>query len=198
MDLDNMKKTWQEASEFRAQDSLLHEDMIRRITHEKSSSRLQRIIVLESSGLVLAVGMLMYLSLNFNRLDTWLNQLGGYGTMAILLISIAMGIRLIRQASKINIKKNSYSKTLEDFGAFKKSLGFYKRMSIVISIFIPFMLLPVLATLWAGKDLLTDFAEYQEGLLLSFILIPIILYTIFYFYRKSIRNIGKAFKEMED
>jgi len=197
MNLEEIKNTWDEMSDIRSHDTFLDEESIRRITHEKSSSRLRRIIFFESLGMVMAVGMIVYLLLNFHKLDNWLNLLGGYGTLAILIISIGLGIKLIREASSINISKNTYKKTLDDFARFKKSLGFYKRISILINVVFPFLLLPVFSTLWLEKNLLEDLVEFGTGLILSFLLIPILFYFIIRFYKSNISKVSKAFKDLE-
>jgi len=198
MDLDNMKNTWNELSELRSQETFLDEDSIRRITHEKSSSRLRKIIGSESLGIAMAIAMVIYLAFNFYKLDTTALLIFGYGTMTILLVSMALGGRIISQASKINIRQNTYSQTLNDFSALKKTLGLYKRLSIPVSFLMPFMLIPVFYKIWLGKNVLDHLVEFRTVIIISLILVPTMLYVIFYFYSKNVKQIGDAIKNMED
>ncbi|MEL6257202.1 MAG: hypothetical protein AAFR87_34730, partial [Bacteroidota bacterium] len=142
MDLDQMKNTWKEMSEERMKHSLLSEEQIRRMTHEKSSSSLYTLILSESIGAMMALAMIIYLTLNFYKLEGWLEQAAGYGTLTILIISVFMGGKLIREMYSINIQRNTYSTTLQNFQRLKKSLRFYKRFSISISFLVPFLILP--------------------------------------------------------
>ncbi|MDW3649354.1 MAG: hypothetical protein R8P61_19960 [Bacteroidia bacterium] len=198
MDLEQMKHTWEEMSEQRAAQPFLSEEQIRRITHERSSSGLNRIIFFESTGLLMTLAMTVYLLLNFHSLQSWLELLGGYVTLAILIISIYLGVRLVRQMLRINVQKNTYSKTLEYFQDFKKSLGFYKKMSIGVSFTMPIFLLPVISRLWFQKDILDNWQDYGESLLAGFILLPFFLYGIMYFYKKNVSRVSKALKDMQE
>ena len=198
MDLEQMKHTWEEMSEQRAARSFLSDEQIRRITHERSSSGLNRIIFFESVGLIMTLAMLAYLLLNFHKLENWLELLGGYVTLAILIISIYLGVRLVRQMLRVNVQKNTYSKTLQYFQAFKKSLGFYKKMSIAVSITMPIFLLPVISRLWFEKNILDNWWDYGESLLVGFVLLPFFLYGIMYFYKKNVSRVSKALKELEE
>lgn len=198
MDLDHMKKTWNEIDELRSQETLLDEASIRRITHEKSSSRLRLIMVSECIGVLMALAMIGYLAIHFHKLDNWFTLISGYGTLTVLLISVAMGSRIISQAYQVNIKEKTYSATLAAFSRLKKSLGFYKRMSIGVSFLLPVLIIPVFYKLWLGKNILEDLAAFRNVILLSFILVPIMLYGIFYLYKQNVRKISKALKEAED
>ena len=198
MDLEQMKHTWEEMSEQRAARTFLSDEQIRRITHERSSSGLRRIIFFESVGLIMTLAMLGYLLLNFHKLENWVELLGGYLTLAILIVSIYLGIRLIRQMLRINIQQNTYSKTLEYFQDFKKSLRFYKKMSIGVSFTMPIFLLPVISRLWFEKNILDNWWDYGESLLVGFVLLPFLLYGIMYFYKKNVSRVSKALKEMEE
>lgn len=198
MNLDEIKNTWDEMSDIRSHDTFLDEESIRRITHEKSSSRLRRIIFFESIGMVVAICMIVYLLLNFHKLDNWLNLLGGYGTLTILVASLVLGANLIREAASINVSKNTYKKTLDSFTSFKKNLGFYKRFSILINLVFPFLLLPVFTTLFLEKNLLEDLGQFRDGLIISFLILPVLFYFMLRFYKSNISKVSKAFKDLEE
>lgn len=198
MNLDDMKNTWNEVNELRAQESLLDEASIRRMAHEKSSSRLQRIIISEATGILMALAMLVYLSLNFHKLDSWLTLMAGYGTMAILFVSIVMGSRIIRLAYQVNIKDKAYSTTLKIFNQLKKTLKQYKQMSLAVGFVLPVTILPLVTKLWYGKDMLDHLGDYRNTILISFVGVFITLYGIFYLYKQNVRKIGQALQEAEN
>lgn len=198
MDLDDMKHTWSELNEGLAQRQQLSDERILQMMKRKSSSRLNRLIYFELFGTVVSIAMLIYLLLNFHRLNNWLNITGGYYLISILLLSFIMTYRVIKKIRQVNIVSNSYQQTVSDFSSLKKTLGVYKRFSIFINIISPFMILPVASKLFFDKDLLQNLNAFWEGLAVSFIILPLILFLLFYFYKFNIRKAGEALKGYED
>lgn len=198
MDFDSMKETWLKMSEDLEKQKKLTSEIILKMAHEKSSSRLNRIIRLELFGCAVAVGMLVYIFINFARLDNWLTITGGFGTTAILIAALLMSANIIKKARKIDVLKTTYSDIISDFQDLTKTLGLYKRISIALNVVMPFLLLPLFAKLIADKDLLTDLDEFKENLIITFILVPPILYIIIRYYAKSMSKVKQAIHELKD
>ncbi|MEM6802225.1 MAG: hypothetical protein AAF696_12525 [Bacteroidota bacterium] len=198
MDWEEMQHTWQEMSELRREEHLVDEKYLRKLTHRKSLSGLYRIAIYELTGILVSLVMLSYLIFNFHKLNTWLDLLGGYGSLVILIFSLVLGARLIWRIFQIDIRRNSLSATLKDFSRFKKSLGFYKNMSVYISIILPFFMLPLLANFFFGKNILEEWENWLSALMYSFLLLPIIFYFIIRFYKRNIRQVNEALAEIEE
>lgn len=198
MELEQMKAIWSDMSTRLDRQQEVTDQLILKMAHEKSSSRLGRIIIAESLGIVFTAILLILLVSRFDQLDNWLTITGGIVTMLIFLLSIAMGGRIIQQARKINLVTQTYQQNLANFTALKKTLGFYKRLSIIINIVMPFFLLPVVFQLLLDKDLLQDFASYGWALLLTGLITPVALYLIIRYYRRNMAQVSKAIRETED
>ncbi|PHN00865.1 hypothetical protein [Flavilitoribacter nigricans] len=198
MELEQMKAVWSEMSARLDRQQEVTDRMILKMAHERSSSRLGRIILMEGIGMVFTIAVLGLLLVRFHELDNWLTITGGVVTALILLLSIVMGGRIIRHARRIDLAKNSYQQTLEDFGALKSLLGLYKKLSIRINLIMPFFLLPVVFQLFLGKDLLQDFAAYGWALLTCGLVTPPLLYLIIRYYRRNMRQVSKAIGEIKD
>lgn len=198
MELEQMKDIWSDMSSRLDRQQEVTDQLILKLAHERSSSRLGRIIMAESIGIVLTSVFMIMLLLRFHKLTNWLTISGGIFTILIFAISILMGWRIVRQAKSINLATRSYQQTLADFNALKKTLGRYKRLSIRINLVMPFFLIPVVFQLALGKDILQDFASYGWGLLLTGLIAPAMLYLIIRFYRRNMSEVGKAIETIED
>lgn len=197
MELEQMKAIWSDMSTRLDRQQKVTDHLILKMAHEKSSSRLSRIIAAESVGIVFTGVLLILLISRFDQLDNWLTTTGGIVTALIFLISILMGGRIIQQARKINLATHTYQQNLANFTSLKKTLGFYKRLNIIINILMPFFLLPVVFKLFLGKDLLQDFASYGWSLLLAGLITPVALYLIIRYYRRNMSQVSKAIRETE-
>ena len=198
MDLESMKETWLKMSEELEKQKKLTNEIILKMAHERSSSRLNRIIYMELIGCGIALLVLIYILFNFHRLDNWLTISGGVGTAVIMIAAVIMSVNIMRKAKKINILKTTYGKVISDFNDLTKTLGIYKRASIGLNIIMPFLLMPPMAQLLAGKDLLTDLEEFKETLIMTFILIPPMLYFIIRYYTRSMSKVRQAINELKE
>jgi len=197
MDLDEMKLAWSDMSVQLEQQKKLTDEVIFKMTQEKSSSRLGRIIMAETSGVFISIAALFYVLANFYKFDNWLEITGGIGTLAILLLGIVFGLRIISQANRIDLTKHDLKTTLSLFKAFKSSLGFYKRLSIITNIIGPLFVFPAAFALFTDKDLLENPSAAITGLIAAMVIVPVVLYFIIKFYKKNIGAVSTAFKDLE-
>ena len=198
MDLNEMKLAWSEMSVQLEQQKRLTNDIILKMTQEKSTSRLKRIVLMEGFGVTMTILVLFIILKNFNRLENWVEVAGGIGTVFILAFAIGFGIKLIRQALGINLFKYSFKETLNRFKAFRKTLGFYKRISIIINAISPLFMFPVAFGLFTEIDLVEDPTAGLYGLIGAAVFVPLILVLIIRFYKNNISTVKKAFDDFED
>ncbi|MCB0634363.1 MAG: hypothetical protein R2824_18980 [Saprospiraceae bacterium] len=196
-EFDQLKAIWSEMSNKLDQQKKLTDQLILQMAHEKSSSRLHRIITMESVGVIAVVIFLFILLSRFHYLSNWLQIGGGILSILTFLISLIIGIRIIVQARKIDLIRNSYQQNINYFYNLKKTLRFYKRLSIVLNILLPFFLIPVVFKLFLNKDLLTDPASFGNALLSFALIIPLALYLIIRFYRRQISQVKEAINEID-
>lgn len=197
MDLDEMKAVWSDLGAQLDQQKRLNQELIMKMTQEKSSSRMGRIILMEMVGITVSLVILVYLLLNFSRLTDWPALAGGTGMVIILGIAIVFGIRIISQARKIDLIKNTYSTVVERFNEFRKMLRFYRKLSIWTNVVSLFCVIPVTYSLILEQSILDNLRDAGIGFLLGAILTPIILYLIIRFYSKNISQVKKALKDAD-
>lgn len=197
MDLDEMKAVWSDLGTQLEQQKKLNQDLIMKMTQEKSSSRMGRIIRVEIFGIIVSGAILIYLLANFNKLNNWPALAGGIGMALILLIAIVFGTRLISKARKIDLVKNTYSAVVKQFNEFRAMLRFYKKLSIWTNAFSLLFVIPVTYSLILEKNVLDNLEGAGISLLLGIIVAPVILYLIIRFYSRNISQVKKALNEAD-
>ena len=198
MDLDEMKLAWSDMTVQMEQQKKLTDDIILKMTQEKSTSRLGRIIALESFGLLVTFIALVYVILNFDKLGDWLEITGGFGTIAIMVLGIGFGINIILKAKRIDLAKHDLTTTINYFKRFKATLGLYKRLSIAINIIAPLFVFPLAFALFSDKNILENPAIAGKGIIAAIIITPVVLWLIIKFYKKNIGAVNSAFKNLKD
>ncbi|GAB5527220.1 MAG: hypothetical protein Roseis2KO_50920 [Roseivirga sp.] len=197
MDLDEMKAVWSDLGTQLEQQKRLNQDLIMKMTQEKSSSRMGRIIRVETFGIIVSGAILIYLLANFNKLTDWPALTGGIGMALVLIIAIVFGTKLISKARKIDLVKNTYSTVVEQFNEFRAMLRFYKKLSIWTNVVSLLFVIPVTYSLILEKSILDDLKGAGISLLLGAILTPIILYAIIRFYSKNVSQVKKALNDAD-
>lgn len=197
MDLDEMKAVWSDLGTQLEQQKKLNQDLIMKMTQEKSSSRMGRIIRVETFGIIVSAAILIYLLANFNKLTNWPALTGGIGMALILIIAIVFGTRLISKARQIDLVKNTYSTVVEQFNEFRKMLRFYKKLSIWTNAFSLLFVIPVTYSLILEKNVLDNLEGAGISLLLGIIVAPVMLYLIIRFYSRNISQVKKALNEAD-
>lgn len=198
MDLDQMKNTWSELSDGLSKSTKLQDEEILKMIHRKSTSRLNRIVYLEVFGSIVTVAAITYLAFNFYKLDNWLAIIGGVATILVFLVALLLSANIIRKARRVDLLKSSYQQTIDNFNELRKTLKLYKTISIYLNVFLPFLFIPVMASMFLGKNLLEDLEVFGKMLLASFLLIPPVFYLLIRFYKKNVREAKQALDSLEE
>ena len=196
MDLDQMKDVWKDFSDQLDEQKRVTESLVLEMIAQKSASRFNRMVFAEGLGIILSALMCMYILLHFHELEFLPNQLSAIGTILVMIVSIVFGYKIISAIRSIDIIGDTYSTTTEKFKRFKKILSTYKRVSIGAYVVLPLIMLPVVTKLLGGKDLFNDMASYGYAYLASLVLLPIVWYIIFRFYRNNIRKVNTYIKKI--
>ena len=191
-----MKSVWSELTQELEEQKQLTRDLILKMTQEKSSSRLGRIIKAESLGVLITGVFMIYLAFNFSRLEHWTGIAGGIGLFIILALGINFGIRIIMQAKGIDLLNNSYSEVIRRFEDFKKLLRAYKKLSIWTSGLSALFVMPVMTELFLDKNLL-EIEGFIKVLGVTLLLVPLVLYAVTRFYKSNVSAVSKALKDVD-
>ncbi|MCE7990388.1 MAG: hypothetical protein HEP71_00355 [Roseivirga sp.] len=197
MDLDEMKAVWSDLGDQLEKQKKLNQDLIMKMTQEKSSSRLGRIIRMELFGITVSGIILVYLIANFAQLTNWPALAGGIGMAIILGIAIVFGAKIILKARKIDLIKNTYNTVIDRFNEFRAMLKFYKKLSIWTNAFSIICVIPVTYTLFLKENILDNLEGAGISLLMGFVLAPIVLYLTIRFYSRNMSQVKKALNDID-
>lgn len=198
MDLDEMKTTWSEMDKGLKMNEEPDEVEILKIIQKKSVSSLNRIIHAEGIGSVITLIGIGYIIANFGKLQNWLDITAGIGTVVILIIAAMCGFLIFITGAKIDVINDSSEAIVRKFAGFKKLLSSYKKLTIVIYIIMPFLIIPLFTALTLEKSLLDDLEKFGKGIIASFVILPAIWLLIFWFYRRNINRISQFVKKIKD
>ena len=191
-----MKGVWSDLTEQLETQKQLTQDLIVKMTQEKSSSRLGRIIKAESIGIVVSIGMVLYLGWNFNQLEHWTGIGGAIGMFGILALGIVFATRIIRKARTIDLMNNTYSEVIRRFDEFRALLRVYKKYAVWTSVLSVVFVIPVTAELFMEKNI-TEMEGLYEALIASLILVPLVLFLITKFYSRNVSAVKKALNDID-
>lgn len=191
-----MKSVWSDLTSELEEQKQLTRALILKMTQEKSSSRMGRIIKAEGLGVIVSALFMIYLAWNFTQLEHWTSIASGIGLLIVLGFGINFGIRIIMHARGIDLVNNSYTEVIRRFGEFKKLLGLYKKLSIWISGLCALFVMPVMTELFLDKNI-TEIEGVGNIILISLILVPIMLYTVTQFYKSNVSAVSKALKDVD-
>lgn len=196
MELEEIKAFWSDlTSELRAQKKLTRE-LILKMAHEKSSSRLGRIIKAEALGITLSAVILVYLTLNVNRLEHWTGMVGAIGLFAILLLGIGFGGRIIQKARMIDLINNPVAEVIRHFDEFRALLRVYKKFGIWTSLFSVLFVIPVTTELFLDKNVM-ELEGLGKALVASLIIVPLVFQLIKRFYSRNVSAVKKELNNLD-
>jgi hypothetical protein len=152
MELDELKNTWNNASNL-VEEQNLTPKMIDQMTHKKYHSKIKKIAYPEIVGVIICLISAFFIGANFNKLDTAFLQ--GAGILSILLL-VTLSIISLLSLRQLNIKEDvnkSYAATLKIFATQK--LQFYKlqKMNVVLSYVLLVSIIILLSKFVNGRDI---------------------------------------------
>lgn len=195
MELEEIKSVWKEMSQDIERQKNLTNDLIIEMAHRKSSSRIKTIMYAESVGALVSVFGAVYLIINFGSFDYSGSIFAALGLILVLILSCVLGVRIVMQARDINISTLSYLQVLNNFNKLKATLRVYKRLSQVLYVLMPFLILPVFTDLVFDKNIFDDTSEFIETLVICVIVLPVVWWIVLKFYKSNLRQVSKAIKD---
>ncbi len=198
MELEEMKSAWKELSTELEKQKKLTNDIILKMAHKKSASRLSRIIYAESIGSVITLAAVIYLISNFHKLNDWLSLASGVLVAVVFMASILMSMKIVFQSRKIDLIGSSLSRVIENYNALRNTLRIYKKVSMAFYVFIPFIMLPVFSALFLDKSLLNRLDEFVEVIIASALILPVSWWLVLRFYKSNMSKVSEAIRDIKE
>ncbi|MGE6802525.1 hypothetical protein [Pseudomonas hunanensis] len=193
MELDDLKKSWSEASNQVRIDN----KMIDQITKSKYKTGLKKIIYPEIIGILICILGAIYIGLHFDKLDT--NLLKGTGVLAIIILVILPGISLMSllQFNTIGDLNKPYSETLKDFATQKNRFHKLFKINSTLSYLLLVTVIVLLSKLFGENDITKSKYFWILSFSLSYIFLLFYSKWVAKYYTNSLKQIEDLLNELK-
>ncbi|MFT5883887.1 MAG: hypothetical protein ACI9IP_000337 [Arcticibacterium sp.] len=202
IELEEMKKTWDELSAELVNQKKLTDAIILKMAHEKSKSSLDKLVRVETMGgmamaIILVLGIIVFVA--NGTLDTWQLILCALCSAAIFIFSGILSYDFIEKMKKVNILEDSLEDTKKHYNDFQKAHGLYKKVGVYTILPTMIFFIPVVLKVFIKMDVFANFSEAKTKLLevvfFSVLLSVPMLLIIFRSYKKNIKTTSEAIKD---
>ncbi|SIT85805.1 hypothetical protein [Pontibacter indicus] len=190
MELDDLKRTWQESKSQVQSNSSINIEMMEKMK-DKYRLKLRKITLSEIVGSVVCLASAMFIAANFDKLDTPL--LLGAGVLSILLLLALPLISLFstRQLSKVGDFEKPYADTLKVFANEKIKFIRLQKINVTLSYLLLIIMIVLVSGLFSDKDIFSNKYYWILSIPLGYIFLL--------FYSKWVRNYyHKVLQESEE
>ena len=153
MELEEMRSLWVEMSVEVEKQKKLTNSLIIRMTRVSYKNKLSKLYIPEAIGAVVCLCGLLFLLVNFYKLNTWYLVACGIAATVILFLLPILSIRAIRNMRSVNITANSYKQALLHYSKGKLQFVFVQKLSVYCNSVLMLTMLPVMAMLISGRDI---------------------------------------------
>lgn len=197
MELDEMKAVWSSLSDQVEENHQLTRQQILAMMEKKYRRQVNAILIPELIGTIICFGFSGYILINIQKLDEPLSLTTGILSAIIMIILPILSLRKLGSwVSRINITENTYQQTIHDFNRLKRLFSSMHRYAYVLGLSTMFLVIPPLAKIMGGKDVLEDVGIWYR-LPFGVVFIALFVFFTMRFYRARIRNIDRALQEEE-
>ncbi|MCX2454275.1 hypothetical protein OQX61_23590 [Pedobacter sp. PLR] len=152
MELEEMKSLWEEMSDKVEKQKKVTDSLVLKMTRVNYSSKINKLILYEMMGALVCLVAVIFILLNFSKLDTW--YLLGCGLVSVIIIVFLplFSFKALCRMRAINISGNDYKQTLMAYSKGKIQFLLVQKASLYFGAILLVCLLPVMGKLIAGYD----------------------------------------------
>ncbi|WP_340202095.1 hypothetical protein [Ascidiimonas sp. W6] len=198
MDLDEMKEVWAELSQQAEQQKKLNTQMIEKMTELQYKNRINKIIIPELIGGVVCAAIVIFIVVNFQKLEHWYLIMAAIVSIAILTVLPILSFRSLKNLYNISPVVNNYKEVLIKYNKGKRQVKFVQKLSIYLSFILMFALMPVSLKLFSNKDL--SQLHYEKLLWaapLGILFVVLMTRWVFKYYKNVIKGTDTLLAELE-
>src|SRR5450432_1999534 len=119
MELEEMKTLWGEMSIEIEKQKKLTDALIIKMTQADYRNKISKILIPEAIGALVCFAGVLYILINFQKLNTWYLSVCGVISVLILLLLPILSIKAIYNIRTINISGNNYKQSLLEYSKSK-------------------------------------------------------------------------------
>lgn len=190
MEIDELQIRWEELSVEIKNQKKISDALIIKMTDSNYRNKINRIIIPETMGAFFCLISVLFILINFQKLETWYLLTSGVLSILILLLLPLLSFKAIRSLRSLNISGNNYKQSLLEYSKGKIQFIRVQKASFYLGALLILVILPVMGKLIGGKDLFMN-----SWLWMSYV----IGYPFFYAFSKWVfKNYTKTVGDAEN
>ena len=132
-----------------------------------------KILFWEAMGTLVSFAFVLYILLNYQKLNNWYLMGSGIITVLILIVLPVLSFNSIRSMRRVNVLANNYKDSLQQYCRGKLQFIFVQKLSFYMGALLMVVCLPVMVKILSGKDFFMQTSVwlwYPAGFFLFYVL----------------------------
>ncbi len=193
MELDDLKNTWNSSNINTEQ--YCTSEIIDQMTQKKFKSKIKKITYPEIMGSAVCLATVVYIGINFYKLDTAFLQGTGVLSMAILVTLSILSSLSLRQLNAGDLNR-PYTEALKQFAT--RKLKFYKlqKINIALSYLLLVTVVILLAKFFTGNDITRSKYFWTFSFCIGYIFLLFFSKFVTRFYKNTLSKTEALLQEL--
>lgn len=196
MELDDLKKAWEDISNQVNKNESLNPQIIDQMTKNKYQANLKKIAYPEFAGVLICLMGAIYIAFNFGKLDTYFLQITGVVSIMLLLILSVLSLLSLQKFNR-NIDLNkSYAETLKVFAVQKLQFHKFQKINVTLSYLLLVTTIILFSKFFAAKDITDSKYFWTFSFSLGYIFLLFYSKWVTKYYKNTLRQAEELLKEL--
>ena len=122
------------------------------MTRQNTGNKISKILIPEAIGALGCFAAILFILINFQKLNTWYLLVCGIISVLILFLLPLLSIKAICKIRSLNISDNNYKQSLLEYSKGKIQFVFVQKLSFYLGAILMLVILPVMGQLIGGMD----------------------------------------------
>jgi hypothetical protein len=196
MELDDLKNIWDDQSNKEQQQNLTTK-LIEQMTQKKYNSKINKIAYPEIIGSIICLIAIVFIGLNFFKLNTIFLKAVGIVSSLVLLTLSTFSLLSVRQLKIPKDFNNPYTETLKIFATQK--IEFYKlqKINMTLSYLLLVTIIILLSKFFSDKDITNSKYFWTFSFSLGYIFLLFLSRFVEKFYKSTLTKTEELLRELQ-
>lgn len=198
MELDDLKKEWQDLNSHASNKNILTPIIINQMTQKNYNSKINKIKYPEFVGTLVCFASILFISFNFNELDTLLFQVIGLLTIVILIIIPVFSFLSITKFNSSEDFNKPYIEMIRQFVNNKLQFHQYQKMNAMFCYLLVVGIIILLPKFFYDKDITSNKTFWTFAFAFGYIFLIVFSKWVKSFYSNSLNQAEQLIKEINE
>lgn len=197
MELDGLKRAWDDANDQADKQQSITPEMIEEVTQVKYRSKLKKVAYPEIIGTIICFASVVFIVLNFQKLDTAFLQFIGLSTSLLLLVLPITSLTILSQLNRLGDVGKPYAETLRRFAIHKRRFFKFQRSSLILGHILMIFTIFLSLKFFGNKDINDNKYFWVFAIPLGYIFLTFFSKWVLKNYEKALQQAEELLKELE-